>query len=204
MSFDQIAPIVSVVANAVTAISAVVVAIAAWLGLRAWRRELTGKGRYEAVRRVLLLARRFRGAFGRSRGMFTWANEYADRPRGENETPAQRQILDEQYARLNRLRPAADLLAELEQAVWETEVVTGEELVPLAKPFGEVFQELNLAIVQHFHARIEVANGHPISVHIQEGERHTRLIYEPGEDDLTKRVDDALAELEKRLKKYIH
>jgi len=198
---DTCTSIFSNVATGVTAIALVVIAIK---GLQAWRQQMVGQSRYEAARRLLLLARRFRGAFGRSRGPATRSNEYAERPRGEDETPAQKQVLDEQYARLNRLQPAADILAELEQAVWEAEVVTGEALVQLAKPFGLVLQELNLAIVKHFYLRSEVANGHTITKQqAKEQQRLTKLIYEPHEDDLTRRVDEALAALEEHLKKYI-
>jgi hypothetical protein len=81
-----------------------VLAVVAIKGLRAWRQQMVGQCRYKAARWTLLLARKFRGAFGRSRGVGTWSSEYAGRPQSDNETPAEKQVLDEQYAHLNRVR----------------------------------------------------------------------------------------------------
>ncbi len=207
MTPELLDTLTSIFSNVVTGITAIVVAIVAIKGLRAWRQELRGKAQYEAVRQVMTLARRFRAEFKRSRGVMTWSSEYVDRPRGENETPEQARVLDARYARLGRLQPAADVLVELEQAAWEAEVATGEDIIPLLSPFGEVVRELNIAILQHFEMQLAQANRPPMSAPLPEpgGDfvSQLELIYQPGEDELTQRVDDALAELEKQLKKYI-
>jgi hypothetical protein len=83
----EITEIFSLASNTLTAIAAIVVAIATLLGIHSWRREWKEKTRYETVHQVLVLTRKFRAAFRRSRGVFTWSSEYADRPRSEDETP---------------------------------------------------------------------------------------------------------------------
>jgi Tfp pilus assembly protein PilE len=103
----------SIFSNVVTGFAAIVVAILAYVGLQTWRKELVGRSQYEAARRLLLLARQFKGAFRQSRGMSTWSNEYAGRPKQDNEKPDETTILNERYARLNRLRPVSELLPQL-------------------------------------------------------------------------------------------
>jgi NifB/MoaA-like Fe-S oxidoreductase len=205
MGLENWDTITSIISNVASAINALVVAIVVIVGLTTWRRQMIGTKSYETVRELLLLAHRFHAAFGHSRGAPTWSDEYVGRPRGENETLAQAQVLDAKFARLNRLQPAVDLLPKLEQARWEVEIVTGEELGPVVSSFGKVVRELHIAILQHFGTQFEAADTPPESGQraIARNFDRTELIYQAGEDELTKCADNALAELEKRLKKYI-
>jgi len=201
-TFDTYSSIFSNLATGITAIVLVVVAIQ---GLRSWRHQMVGQNRYTSARQLLLLARRFRAAFARSRSPFGWSNEYIGRERLQNESPYQSRVLDEQYARVNRLRPAADILSELEQAAWEAEIVTGEELIQIVQPFADVVRELNIAINQMFGSQLQAANSpdtSPLWEIVKEFDQ-TELIYQPGEDELNERVNEALRTLERKLKKYI-
>jgi hypothetical protein len=122
--------------------------------------------------------------------------------------PEETRILNEQFARLGRLRPAADILVDLEQAAWEAEVATGEEIIPLLSPFKEVVRELNIAILQYFETQLIQAKRSPLSTPIPspggDWESQLRLIYAPGEDELTGRVDEAFEALEQRLREYMY
>lgn len=195
----------SIFSNVVTGIAAIVVATLAIIGLKTWRKELIGRNQYDSVRRLLLLARRFKASFARSRGPVTWSSEYEARPRNDTESPEEAHIYNEQFARLQRLQPAADLLPDLEQAVYETEIVTGEDLVDLTQPFGQSVRELNIAILRHFESQL-MAIRRPDKRYlenIQQKLDQTELIYQHGEDELTKKIDEAVESLETQLSKYM-
>jgi hypothetical protein len=199
--------------NLIEAISAIIqsgVAVVllgvAIYGVRAWRRQMIGEKGYEAVRRLLVLARRFRANFSRARGIATFSGESEDRPRSANETQKKAEILDEQYARQQRLQPASDILAEIEQAVWEAETITGEEILPLVRPFGEVVRELSIALHIHFSARLQMADlppGAAVNPAYAKESNKAELLYTREPDELNKRVDDAVEALEQKLRKYI-
>lgn len=57
--------------DVIVGLSAIFVAILAFLGLRAWRKELIGKAKFEAARNVLLLARKVTSDFTNARGLMT-------------------------------------------------------------------------------------------------------------------------------------
>jgi len=52
-------------------LSAVAVAAFAWIGLRAWRRELTGKAKFDNARSMMRLGSELKDAFDRARNPFT-------------------------------------------------------------------------------------------------------------------------------------
>lgn len=138
---------------------------------------------------------------------FRQVYQYKNRPREGNETPAETQILDEMFARQARLQPAANILTDLEQAAWEVEVITDEEVMPLVIPFGEVLRELNIAIYLHFNSQLQISNLPPGAsvnpAYVKDTRERTELIYASEPDRLNQRVDSALEALEQKLRKYI-
>lgn len=202
--------LIEAISSIVQGATALTVAIVAILGFSTWWRQMMGEKQYEAVRRLLLLVRQFRGEFGKARGPLTYPHEYEGRIRPPDERPEHSALLNEQYARQNRLQPLIEIVLALEQAAWEVEVITGEEIIPIAKPLGEVLFELRSTIDRYFTRRLaqmEQAlkpdmNMTPDKKMMEEHDL-VYSVYRAEGDKLSTRVDDAVKTLERKLGKYI-
>jgi len=118
--------LISMISNIVVALSALIVALVAFIGLRTWRKELTGKAKFEVARNVMSLALKLNAGFKAARDIFTFSGEYVGRSRQENETSGVSQVLDEWYARSNRLKPLQENLIKIQEASWEAEILLEE------------------------------------------------------------------------------
>jgi len=121
------AELVSLVSDIVVGLCVVVVAVVAFFGLRTWRKELTGKAQFEVARNMMLLGLKLDADFQWVRHPLTSSRESAGRQRKENESADESRVLDEWYAKWERLRPLIENLQKLQGAGWEAEVVLDEE-----------------------------------------------------------------------------
>lgn len=99
---------VSIISDIVIGLSAVFVAIVAFYGLQTWRRELTGKAKFEVARKAMLLGIRLKAGFQGAVDMFSSSTESTERTNKESETPEEKRVLDEWYARGRRLQPLVE------------------------------------------------------------------------------------------------
>jgi len=191
--------------DVVVGLSALVVAGTAILGLHTWRRELTGKAKFEVARNVILLALRLRVDFDWARNPGGWSWEYADRARRENEASKESQVL--WYAKNRRLEPLAKNLQKLQEASWETEVVLGERLSESVSEAVSVYRnsyaELSTAIYSHF----EILHGEALGSDVnqrREGQKELRkIIYSAKGDEFSTRIEEATKQLSAALKTYV-
>jgi len=121
------AELISLVRDIVVGVSALVVAIIAFLGLRTWRKELTGKAKFDIARNVMLLGLKLKAHFEWARNPFTYSTEYIGRSRQENEPPNVSQVLDEWYARGSRLKPLQEDLVKIQEASWEAKILLSKD-----------------------------------------------------------------------------
>ncbi len=194
------------VSNILVGLSAVVVAIAAIIGLRQWRAELTGRTKFEIARKIALLAYQFRDEFHAARTTFTYAGESAGRPRKEGETREESNRLDERYARFARLNRPQDTLRKLREATWEAEIILSKEIAQQIQPFEGAFQELAVAMETHFSYQMDFARGRIRADQVEPAElwRLTTLVYGGSETDaLRDSVNTAVATLTTQLKQYL-
>jgi len=184
----------------------VVVLFGLLANLVANRAKLLEQKRYEAVEEVISLARQFREIFSMSRKPLAYSFGKENRPRDTGETPEKSQVLDEEYACRASFQQAAEILVKLQRAVQDAEIVTGEKITPIVKPFSEVIHELDGAIHDHFTYRLrllELSPGEVLNPAYAEKHNKAELLYVFGPDELNSRVDNALEVLEQRLRKYL-
>ncbi len=92
--------LVSIASDITIGVSALVVAIVAFCGLRTWRRELTGKAKFEVARNVMSSSLRLRDQFKWARFPITSSAESVGRSRQEDENAEVSRVLDIWYASL--------------------------------------------------------------------------------------------------------
>jgi len=198
---------VSLISNIVVGISAIIVAIAAVPGFYVWRRQLTGKAKFDLVRDLMLLGFKIKAHFEDARNPFTFSTESEDRSWQESESPGVSQVLNEWYARANRLKPLQENLIKIQEASWEAQILFGEDtknsVSEAVKIYGQHFAELSSAISSYFDTRRQEAIS-GISYKDQDWlkELH-KTIYSRTDDDFSKQIDKATNKLESTLQAYV-
>jgi hypothetical protein len=191
-------------------------AIAAIFGLRQWRTQLIGTGKYEIARRLALLSLQFRDEFIQARNPMTFSFEYPDRPKGESDTNGEIQkINDQYYVRQKRLEPLRETLNKMKAASWEAEIILGEDIQQYITPFDDIFKELFSAILVYFSRRQTDAERtkfmrpedglRDMSQETKdETQKLWRIIYFSGSDDeLNPKLDETVVLLKQYLQKFI-
>jgi len=126
---------VHVISQVVTIVSALVAlgaAIAAFMGLNTWRRELKGREEFQLARRVLLFSCKLREAFRQIRSAISLADETKGKPQGMD---------DSVYVFASRFNSRNDLWSELEAVQLEVEVLFGKEAAAKLQPLREHVSE---------------------------------------------------------------
>lgn len=183
--------VLNAASNFVIAVTAVV---AAWFGLRQWRRETVGRSRYELARRLALLAFRFRQQVNDFRNPFTFAGESADRTLSDDETPDQTLQRNEEYAKWSRLKPTNETILELREATWEANMLLGRDIDSAVSPLFDVYSDLVNAVRVYYSSMPTLPDD-------AYKELHSRLYGVPG-DEFGHRVDKLVTELTEKLKLY--
>lgn len=201
---------IEVISDIIVGLSAVVVAVFAALGLNAWRRELTGKAKFELAKRLVFLAIKLKAGFGWARRWDTYSGEYASRERRRDESQEESRVLDEWYARERRLERLRPDLAELEQAGWEAEILLEEDkskqVQEVVRVFREAWAELDTAVYEYFDNEHREACG---SLMFENREQHRewlkglRHIIYGINDGFSKKLDDAVERLKEVLRGYV-
>ena len=199
--------IFSISKDIILALSAIIVSVFAWLGLKTWRKELTGKASFEVARNLMHLGFELKAHFEDARNPFTRAGEWADRTKQENEQENESQVLNEWYARGNHLRPIAERLYKITETQWEAEILlnksSAQSVKEVVKSYRESYADLSSAISAYFDTRLdETRIGIPYKD--QEWLRGLhKTIYSGTKDDFSMKVDDATDKLSSVLKQYV-
>ena len=199
----------NIVSEWISLISDAIIAIAAILGVAGlwqWRKELIGRSKFEIATKMMLLSLQFRDEFNFARGMATFKGEAADREKQDDEAREESQVLDEYYARIKRFHKVQGTLQKLSQAGWEAEVLLSDQDTKLVKPFEDLVKQLYISIEIYFSEQNRMSKSKMPMPQDDSGYlmRHHEVIYTRGADDeLSKKVDEAVTTLKKQLKKYI-
>jgi hypothetical protein len=194
----------STVTQIVLAVSAVLGAVAALLGVSTWRRELQGRTEYDLARRVLAGVYRVRDAIGRVRAPMMLSSEYLDRPdRAVDSIHADADDLG--YAYQQRWTPLRESLTNLEVDLLEAEALWHDELRECSKQLQSCVSELFAAVWSYIRAkRPDPAGNTPDPKFIQNLER---VIWPLGTDDRPdeygEKLSRAVASFEKLLRPHL-
>lgn len=189
-------------------ISAFVVAFAAIAGLFTWRRQMTGKGKFDVARNIMFLGYKVNEEFKRARSPLTYPGESAERSRQRDESSTEAQVLDEWYARNRRLQPLREDLPKFQEASWEAEVLLGGDAgraVAVAfEAFRSNFAEVASSVDSYFGVVHEEArSGSRTNVDREWLHGLKSTIYSQPDDDFSRQIDAITNELAPALKKYV-
>jgi len=198
---------VAISKDIILGLSAIAVVVFAWIGLQAWRRELTGKARFKTARSMMRLGYKLKYDFEWARHPFTRAYEWADRTAQDKESGGESHVLNEWYARGNRLNSVAKSLNKMIEVQWEAEILLDESSVQdvkeAVKSYRESYADLASAVSSYFDVRQDEARTGE-QYKDQDWLRELRkTIFSPSGDDFSKKVDGATDKLSLALKKYV-
>ena len=198
---------VSIASDIAIGVSALAVAIVAFFGLRTWRKELTGKAKFDIARNVILLGSKLRANFEWVRWLSTPVWESAERPRKNNESSGESQVLDEWYAKSHRLQPLIENLRKLQELSWQAQVLLSEDSSKCVEEVFAVYRssyaDLASAIDSYFRTRYDEAKiGSLLGDQDWLQELHKK-IYGIPDDDFSKQINDATKRLAPALKVYV-
>ena len=197
--------LVSLLSNICVGVSAIVVAGMSVYGIRQWQRELKGRSKFEIARKMTLLAFQFQDELRTARSPATFVGESVERTKGDDETPGERNIRDEHFARSMRLRPLQETMVKLREASWEAEALLIEGADKLIQPFEEAYRGLSISITFFFNIQLEMQKASDKYV-IPPAllDNHHKTIYGSGDaDEISNAVDIAVVKLTTQMKKCV-
>ncbi|MFC1964748.1 hypothetical protein ACFLWG_01925 [Chloroflexota bacterium] len=149
------------VRDVVVALSAGTVAIAALLGLRAWKKELTGKARFETANHMWRLGSEFGARLTGIRLFRPRPVEWADRVPSQGETYRVTNVLNDRHAIEKRLISVRESLDKIIQVQWEAELLlpesSAQSVKEVVQSYGEIYLEIVAAVVVFFDTRFREA-----------------------------------------------
>ncbi len=90
---------------------------------------------------------------------------------------------------------ARQVLLELQQAIWEGEVILDDDLDGFIKPYKQAHGKLYSAILTLFDERLPPDDTENLKLR--------QTVYFMGEDELSRSIQDATAALKQSLRKYL-
>ncbi len=197
--------ICSIIKDALLALSAVVVAFIAWQGLQTWRKELTGKARFDCARKLMHLGFELRSNFSAARNPFGYAR--IDRKGDENEREKESEVVNEWEARRIRANPLGESLNKIIEAQWEAEILlsgaSSESVREAVQSYRECYGELSSAIAEYFDTRLDEVRRNKIYKDQKWLTELSKTIYGGPPDNFSKKIDEATDKLSSTLKQYV-
>ena len=108
-------------------ISAIVVSVMAFVGINAWKKELTGKATFEASKAMMSEAYKVIESYRWAVNPMTYPQESSDRLRIIIESEPVKHVLDEAYAREKRFQAVSQSYNKLAESDIEVRVILGVE-----------------------------------------------------------------------------
>lgn len=201
------AQVVSILSDIAVGGSAIVIAVAAIMGLRAWRKEMTGKARFEVSRTLIHHSLKAEDLFKLVRSPMVRPNEWYGREVSQGESSAEAGVLNEWYARSRRLEALVDNLRNLQEAAWEANIVLGGEA---GKIVGEAVTDYRWAYAE-IASTMETYFG-LVRREAKYGDKYEgrdflntlrNTIYPSTEDKISKKVKEATNKLESALRRFV-
>lgn len=172
-------------------------AIVAFAAFKSWRRELHGKSRFEAARKLLLAAMELRDQVKAARSPLMGSEEWKSRPKDPNERPEVAHQNDFAYAYYKRLEKVDGAVRTFSLACMEATVFWYVEVPELTRPILRKVVELGAAAHVYFTPPSPPPNR-------DERERFGAIIFGgAAEDPFAKELDQGVHKLEEFLRQWI-
>jgi len=199
--------IISIIKDVFLGLSAIAIAFFAWLGLRTWRKELTGKAKFETARNIMQLGLELKQRLGWVRHPFTSPSEYVDRTTLVEESDAISHVFNEWHVKTKRFNSVVESLNKIIEAQWEAEILLDESSIQSikesVKSYRESYADLASAIEVYFDVRRDEARTGKQYRDQEWLEELGKTIYFRQDDDFSKKVDEATDKLSSALKQYV-
>jgi hypothetical protein len=191
------------VADALSALANVSLVVAAVLGFKAWKKQLTGSTEYDISRRLLKNVYRLRNAIQQVRVPMMLGFEFARPDREKDTDPRGREHADHAFAYDRRFKAVADAGADLDVDLLEAEAIwTTEAIEPHRKTFNRLVGRLTLNVRRFLVHRYELESPDAKAVDLNEV---TAIVFRDSDadgtpDKFTQELDAAVLQMEKLLR----
>ncbi len=193
--------------DVIVSVSAVAVAVFAWLGLQTWRKELIGRARFETARNMAHMGFLLRSSFAHVRYNPTYTYEWADRVPREDETDAESEVLNEQHARTKRGNLLVDSLNKIFEVQWEAEILfdetSAQSVRDAVESYSKSYAELSTAVAEYFDARLKEAKSGKLLKDQDWLKELRHVIYQIPDDEFAQKVSEATEKLSSAAKQYV-
>ncbi len=189
----------------VVTVAAGVTAIAAVAGLKAWKRELNGRERFQAAKKVVTCSHRLWKACSRLRIQVSPNEEpHLDHEQLPLFTPREQRVMSECEVYAKRLDVLAKASGEYDAALLEARVLLGSWVYEAFRPFGETVTE-SVNLVNEYLALISDDNR-LVPRESPDVERLKERVALPltSEDELSQRLAERREGGEKQLLRFLN
>lgn len=195
------------VRDILVSLSAIAVAVSAFLGVQAWRKELIGKARFETAKRMWHTASEYKGNFEWVRNPLMRSFEWADRVPKTDETHDESEVLNSWHAKLNRLNLARESLNKVTEIQWEAEILfddtQAQAIKQAVQSYRESYANVSSAVSDFYEIRLKEAKSHDTY-----GDQHylkelQKIIFSGHDDEISSKVVNATATISQALKRYV-
>jgi hypothetical protein len=188
----------------VSNIATVAAIIFAFVQLRAWRRELVGKTKFQVAHKIAMLAYQVRNEIRHARQPIFFQGEFVGRNKGADEKPEEAVIFDSYFAMARRLEPIRDVLTKLETARFEAEpLIISKDLAPIDLIL-DLYKKLYVSIQIHHDKDLMAVRHNNINREIFDNEKERRVMFAFEDSDaFGENVDSLVTQLTTRLKVYL-
>lgn len=203
ISLQELQEYVTLAKDVVTTLSAVVVAVSAILGLKAWRKKLRAKNQYELARRLLRSVYALRDAISIVRNPLISGAEKVQAMREAGINTTSLSLTDPKYDALGtaaayqrRWKFVADAFSDLQVDGLESEAVWGSDIAERLRPLRDSVHTLDVNI------KLYVSNltdpRRPLR------EKVESIIFATGrEDEFAGKMEAAVGNVENYLSQYL-
>lgn len=202
---------------AIGSIATVFAAGTAIWGICAWRREYLGKRRIDLSEEILALIYEARDVLEAVRSPLSRKGEGSTRKANPDETPKEKEMLDQAYIQIERCNTRQDLFAQLRSLRYRFMAQHGREAGKLFEELNAIRRELSRPI-NKLHLRIGALRRKKDTINNDAFDKELDKIWQEewqmiygyegdnsyGEDPLLKRVDSIVQQFEEICRKTIN
>lgn len=197
---------ISIISDSLVAISAIVVASVAIVGLNTWRRELKGRVLFNIARKIIRLSIELRANFEWARFPLSTSIESSGRLKAIGESDVEANTKDQWYLRWERLKPLATNMQALQVMDWEIQTLLGDKSQKISnaiKIYRECYTELKVDRDEYFEIKVDEAikqSQYPQQEYLTE---LSHIIYGTSTDNFSKKIYSVYEQLAGELKAFI-